>query len=125
MTNPGGNSGSLGTWTNHPAMDNGTSGLLRNRASVSWGTQEDQDAMEEEIFFGRHVENSIHGASLDAARFVIGMELKHRADIYVYGEGTKSGSRSGDFSQDDIDKMSKGEKAKNCLLYTSPSPRDS
>ncbi len=113
MPDPGGR-GPLGGPTNNPTPDSGTSALHQHRAPVLWGRQDDSEMLADaELFFGIPLEHSTNSAALDAARFVIGMELKHRAGIHLYGEGTQSGSQSGDFKQAEIDKMSKGGNVTN------------
>jgi len=118
MTDLNSNRGPIGTSNCSPTPDDGTSAVCQHRAPVPRGRLEDLFFLEDErpgFIFAKPDENEtlIGAASLDAARFVIGMELRHRAGVHVYGEGTQSGSDSGDFSGAQINKMSQGAKVKN------------
>jgi len=118
MTDLNSNRGPIGTRNNEPNPDDGTSAMCQHRAPVPRGRLEELFFMEEDsprLIFSPPdpCDSIIRAASLDAAKFVIGMELRHRAGIHLYGAGTQSGSDSGDFSQPQVDKMSKGEKVKN------------
>jgi hypothetical protein len=117
MPDPVGNRGPLGTRTNDPEVDEGTMALRQNRSPTSWGgpgnRPGDEDLEDELMLLGIAPPKSVGGAAADAARLVMTVELQQRADIHLFGEGTRSGSQSGDFSRAQIAKMSRGEAVRN------------